>query len=712
MRGTTIAATTLAITPASLSTATVGQHYAPVHFGASGGSGSYDIRLAPASHLPRGLTLRDGVLTGTPRVAGKFSIVIMATDDMIHAVSSRAFSLTIDPALKLRPVKLPVAMAGNAWSVQLVGAGGSGQGYHFTAANLPAWLTLSSTGLVNGTPPNAPASRVKFTITLMDSNHAHMSRTYSLNVHAALRISPAAVPVATVGNRFRMRLHAIGGSGRGYHFTASGLPAWLTLSTTGVLSGTPTTASHAPLHFGITVTDSTSATARSLYALTTDPPVTVSSSSLPSATVGEPYHVQLSATGGSGKGYTFKARGLPREMSLSTGGMLSGMPTSSVPRRFVVTVTDSNRAAGKRVYSLTANRGIVVASGALPVATALSIYRVQLGATGGSGTGYHFAAAGLPAWLTLSPAGLLIGTPSGTVVTRITFSVTVTDSSGATGTANEALVVDPVLSIAPGTLPAVKAGVAYSFQLTAAGGSGVGYRFAAIGLPPSLTLSTSGVLSGTVATDAASPLLFSATLTDSTGANESVTYSLPVETLAKDVVNAAQALFRTSVYERTIGHRPDGNDVEASGQVDWVMLPGSIDRSGECFQFVAQALAVAGAQEPPNLGPDSDYIWGTQVAAIQVTASSPTIPAAAFANLKPGDVIQFRNVAISTAQGKWSFPHHTALIVGVGQTKGINNGTITVLEQNFNNQQFVTEETMDLTHITAGKAWVYAPLAA
>ena len=65
--------------------------------------------------------------------------------------------------------------------------------------------------------------------------------------------------VAVVGNLFRVSLMATGGSGAGYAFQGIGLPSWLTLSSDGVLSGTPT-ASGLPLHFSVKVVDSNSGT--------------------------------------------------------------------------------------------------------------------------------------------------------------------------------------------------------------------------------------------------------------------------------------------------------------------------------------------------------------------------------------------------------------------------------------------------------------------
>ena len=112
----------------------------------------------------------------------------------------------------------------------------------------------------------APQSAGTFTFTVTATDNSKPSLTgslkYSLTVNPALAISPTVLPTATVGNLFSVQLTATGGSGKNYTFTASGLPSWLTLSTTGLLSGTPATTVGLPLKFTVTVSDSNSSASR------------------------------------------------------------------------------------------------------------------------------------------------------------------------------------------------------------------------------------------------------------------------------------------------------------------------------------------------------------------------------------------------------------------------------------------------------------------
>jgi len=186
--------------------------------------------------------------------------------------------------------------------------------------------------------------------------------------------------------------------------------------------------------------------------------------------------------------------------------------------------------------------------------------------------------------------------------------------------------------------------------------------------------------------------------------------------LRQDVVNAALTLNTLSTEAREGKIAGYGNAVTRSGQVNYVGTNGQIiESNGSCFDFVAETLVVAGARQATNPGPNNFYIWGTAVTQIGVADSNPRdtshpLPVSDFAAFQPGEVIQFGNVQLS--DGSFEAVQHSAVIVSVGQTNGVNNGKITVLQQNANNQHFVTSLTIDLTKMTEGRIAVYQPTSA
>jgi hypothetical protein len=244
---------------------------------------------------------------------------------------------------------------------------------------------------------------------------------------------------ATANIAYSATISATGGSGSYTFAVSSGsLPSWLALNTsTGVLSGTPTTTGTSS--FTITAADSANAslTGAKAYTLTVNAAssLTVSPTSLPPATATSAYSATLSATGGSGT-YTFavSAGSLPSWLTLNAStGVLSGTPTSTGTSSFTIKATDSTSSGltGTKVYTLTVNAAgsLTVSPATLPVATANSVYSATLSATGGSGS-YTFVvnSGSLPSGLALTGStGVLSGTP--TAAGTFSFTVTANDNN-------------------------------------------------------------------------------------------------------------------------------------------------------------------------------------------------------------------------------------------------------------------------------------------
>lgn len=161
-------------------------------------------------------------------------------------------------------------------------------------------------------------------------------------------------------------------------------------------------------------------------------PLTASASTPPAATVGVAYSATPVTASGGTTPYAFTATGLPPGLAIASGtGTLSGTPTTAGSYPVTVTVTDA--------LGATAAQTVTVVVGAPPVAVSAQTFKArlnrafsgQLRASGGDGT-YTWTGTGLPAWLKLSSAGALSGTP--TKNGSYSFTVTAT-SAGASASA-------------------------------------------------------------------------------------------------------------------------------------------------------------------------------------------------------------------------------------------------------------------------------------
>ncbi|MCO4862219.1 putative Ig domain-containing protein [Cupriavidus sp. WGlv3] len=419
-------------------------------FTASGGTGPYSYSITVnGGTMPSGLAFNSatGVLAGTPGTAGTVSFTIQANDSSTgtgpYSVAG-AYTLTIAaPTITLAPATLANPALGVAYSQSVTASGGTAPyTYSLVAGALPPGLTLnSSTGAMAGT--TVAGGNYNFTVQASDSQGFTGSRAYSLAIGApTIVINPATLPQATVAAAYSQALTAASGTAPyTYAITAGALPAGMSLSAGGVLSGTPT--GGGTYNFTVRATDSSTGTGpytgSQAYTLTVSAPaLSLSPASLQAPVAGVAYSQAFTAGGGTAP-YTFAvaAGTLPAGLSLNPStGVLSGTPPTASTHTFTVRVTDSSTGTGapysiSRVYTLATGQGMPSAP---PVAvTTLSNAPVTIHAAANAANG-PFSGVSIVTPPTSGSAvvnGLdIVYTPVPTASGPITFTYALVNSAG------------------------------------------------------------------------------------------------------------------------------------------------------------------------------------------------------------------------------------------------------------------------------------------
>lgn len=532
------------ITPATIGPFVVNQNISPlsIQFQYSG------TDRWVSSGLPSGLSLNpsNGKLTGKASVAGIFTVTVTAqelqgywdwdwhrgwyyTYQYVDIASATYTVIVGNPAPVVSTSSLSGATVGSAYSQQLAATGVGTMTYRVSAGNLPAGLTLSSTGLISGTPNYVPGYDGSDTITFsVIANNGTDSAPKQLSITVttpAPALGTTPLPAATVGTSYSQALPLATGYGTlTYTINSGSLPQGLALGSNGVISGTPTYAetysATQVFTFTATVTGPTGSSSR-LFTLTlnvTGP--TITTTALPEAWLTESYPGPIAITGA---GATLSATGLPTGLSLTgnsvTGYSITGTPTAHGDFSVTLTATNAGGTASATL-NLTVNPAPVITTIALPVATVGSAYSAPIAASGKDVT---FTATGV-AGVSISAAGELTWTPSTELVASV--QITATNRSGSHSR---------LLQLASYAVPTI---------------SDAAFSYGVVGRAFSQTVSFTGMTATTAVTDGTLPTGLTLLDDGSFDGTPTASGTFSFEVTATNPVGSDSQRFDITIYDR------------------------------------------------------------------------------------------------------------------------------------------------------------------
>ncbi|MEV4513157.1 Ig domain-containing protein [Dactylosporangium sp. NPDC049525] len=305
----------------------------------------------------------------------------------------------------------------------------------WSAENLPPGVTITPAGVINGTPTAAGIYVVRVVVTDAASNN---DASFNWTVAPLPVLAPAA-QTWDAGAAASYQVPLTGGLPP-YAWTATGLPAGLTINAaTGLITGTSTaTGAAAAANVTVKVTDKNLKTHSVTFKWNTKVAVQYPNAATPiSLTKGALYNGAVSGYGGSGT-YTWTAKDLPPGLAVSSAGLVSGTVNASSRYLVTLTVTDSLGATNSVLVpvNITTPAGqLQVTSPAMtPTPDRTSVKGTAITALGPAAAGgtapYTWAAAGLPTGLTFSSTtNKITGTP--TTAGSYPVTLTVTDKVGA-----------------------------------------------------------------------------------------------------------------------------------------------------------------------------------------------------------------------------------------------------------------------------------------
>jgi hypothetical protein len=608
----------------------------------TGGSGAVTWSVTVGS-LPAGLNLNGntGAITGTPTTAGTYGFTVQAADSGTPQQKvTKAFAITINPQLIITTTALPTGAVTSNYSTTLLSSGGvPGITWAITAGALPGGLNLNAaTGAITGTP--TANGNFQFTAQATDSGTPQQVVTKSLNItiNPALSISTTS-PMASgfLGTAYNQSVLTNGGGipPLTWSITAGALPTGLTIGpSTGAITGTPT----ATGAFSFTVQAADSGTpqqiaTKALSISIATAPLSVATTSLPNGVEGQAYSTTLTSAGGNPPvTWSISSGSLPSWATLTAStGAITGTPNATGTTSFTVKATDSTVPTAQtatKALSITVNTALTITSTTLPGGSTGTAYSATLTATGGV-TPYTWAviSGSLPSWANLiAGTGAITGTPDAGGTSS--FTVQVTDTSSPQQTATQALsitVTVPTLTVTTtnGNLPAGTVNSAYPNTSLAASGGIPPYSWIVTGgaLPPGLSLSPGGEITGTPTSATGSPFSFTVQVSDSASpTHNTATATLSITVSTSTCGSGSESLLSAGYAFVLKGFDSSGNPALVGG----VLTFNGTDGDGLITAGAIDMNLNSGVQSDLNVTSGTYSIGSDQRGCMSITTSAGT----------------------------------------------------------------------------------------
>lgn len=399
--------------------------------------------------LPNGLTLREntGVISGIPDTEGTYVFVIHAKAGLLE--SSRTFILTVKPALSITTEsELPEARPNDLYSLKFETDADSFDvvEWQFVSGDLPEGFAFNAqTGTLSGN--SSEKGIYEFTI---GANVRTTSRNLSAVKIFVLRLSPAMIITNNdsyridAGSSFTLNLEAMITDTSSiessiWSVISGDIPSGLKLNEDGTLSGIPAKAG--TFRFTLQAVSGYSR-ARKDFIFRINLAIS-SPSYLTDGIKGESYSELLKAEGSNNIIWSLvKGSTLPSGLTLSTAGLIQGVPTSEGIYDFTVNASDDNGNGAHKLLRITIGSVSIlpVTTASLPDGKAGEAYYAVLYSSV-SNAKWEITEGSLPNGLTLNSSnGVIEGVPlvSGT----FTFTVKASYASR-TGTKQLTLIIYP-----------------------------------------------------------------------------------------------------------------------------------------------------------------------------------------------------------------------------------------------------------------------------
>jgi hypothetical protein len=601
-----------------------------------------DTLTYSATGLPPGLSINatTGLISGTiaSTAGGETPYTPAVTvSDSTHSTSASFDWYVADNGIAITDPGTQSNAEGDSVSLPISATDPNGDSMAWSASGLPDGLSIDpNTGIISGTVSQGDAANggaYSVTVYADDLDGYQGSTSFTWNISHT-----DTTPVVTnpgeqfdnVGDAVALPVVAEDGDGDTLSYSATGLPAGLSISSsTGVISGS-VTAAPGTYAVAVSASDGTYQDTADFNWVVDGSVVSLSAPADQTNTEGDTVSLQLAATDALQNPLTYAVDGLPEGLSVNTStGLISGTVDSGdssggADGWYAVTAeaTDSSGYSAVQEFNwqvLAATPAPQVSDPGTQINAAGDVVDLPVQATDPQDLTLSYSATGLPGGLSIDPTtGVISGIVAGNAAGTYASSVTVSDGTyQATTNFTWDATNQAVTLTNPGTQSGTAGGTA-SLPIEASDPQHLALTYSAVGLPEGLSINaTTGLISGTIASTAGGQYQATVLAADSAG-------------------NSGRVVFTWNVAY--VAQTPDlgnpGDQVDAAGDAVSLQLD-AVEPNGDAITYGASGLP-AGLTIDPTTGLISGTIAATAGSSspyvVTATAADGTLQASATFN--------------------------------------------------------------------------------
>ncbi|HXA28126.1 MAG TPA: putative Ig domain-containing protein [Candidatus Angelobacter sp.] len=516
--------------------------------------------IAPSHHLPDGIpvTFANGALGTVNSTSGTLSSGATSTtytagatggvDGVPTTIDGQTVnaSITVDQPPHITSANHATFVAGSAGSFQVTAAGYPAPTFSETGT-LPNGVTLSSGGLLSGTPATGTGGVYTFTITATNGVTPDDTQSFTLTVNEAPHITSANNTTFTVGSPGTFTITSRGYPAPSITLTSGSLPGGVTYDApTHVLSGTPNAGTGGQYSLQFTSHNGIGSDSVQAFTLTVNEPASITSANGTVFTVGTPGSFSV-LTGGfphstlSDGGATLPT-GVTFVDNLDGTATLSGNPGSGQGGTYPFTITAHNGIGtdATQPFTLTVDEAVSVTSANNTTFTTGTPGTFSVTTLGFPKPTLSDGGATLPTGVTFVDNGngtaTLAGTPAAGQGGTYPFTITANNSLGSQGTQSFTLTVDQPPAITSANATTFTVGSPGTFTVRTTGVPAPSLSDGGATLPTGVTFHDNGdgtaTLAGTPGAGQGGTYPFTITASNGVGSNATQGFTLTVDQAA------------------------------------------------------------------------------------------------------------------------------------------------------------------------------------